>query len=88
MIELDNQMQIKNEASNQELLANALEVAIDLLEEMQKILEAGKPKTIKVRFGDRIIAELPVALTTVGALAAGLAAVVITKLAVDVEHDD
>ncbi len=70
-----------------EKASEALDVAIDLLEEIQKVISGGRPKAIKIRFGDKIIAELPVALTAAAAVAAGLAAVVLTKLAIDVERE-
>jgi len=67
--------------------ADALDLAIELLEDVQRIISSGRPKTVKIRFGDKIVAEMPVALTAVMAFAAGLAAVVLTKLAIEVEHE-
>ncbi len=66
---------------------DALDLAIELLEDVQKVITSGRPKTVKIRFGDKIVAEMPVALTAVMAFAAGLAAVVLTKLAIEVEHE-
>jgi hypothetical protein len=68
--------------------SNALDLVIDLLEDVQKMISGGKPKRIKIKFGDRIIAEMPVALTAAAAFAAGLAAILLTKLAVEVEHEN
>ena len=65
-----------------------LDVAIDLLEDIQKVVSGGRPKKVKVRLGDRVIAEMPVALTAVAAIATGLAAVLLTKLVVEVERED
>ena len=67
--------------------ADALDLAIELLEDIQKVVSNGRPRTVRIRFGDKVIAEVPVALTAVMAFAAGLAAVVLTKLAVEVEHE-
>ena len=67
--------------------ADALDLAIELLEDVQKVIAGGRPKTVKIRFGDKVVAEMPVALTAVMAFAAGLAAVVLTKLAIEVEHE-
>jgi len=67
--------------------ADALDLAIELLEDIQKVVSSGRPRTVRIRFGDKVIAEVPVALTAVMAFAAGLAAVVLTKLAVEVEHE-
>lgn len=66
----------------------ALDVAIDVLEDIQKIISGGRPKTLRVRLGDKTLAEFPVALTAAAAFAAGLAAVLLTKLAIEIEHED
>lgn len=67
--------------------ADALDLAIELLEDVQKVVTSGRPKTVKIRFGDKVVAEMPVALTAAMAFAAGLAAVLLTKLAIEVEHE-
>lgn len=67
--------------------SDALDVAIELLEDIQKMVGVGKPKTLRIRFGDKTIARLPLALTAAAAFAAGLAAVLLTKLAVEIEHE-
>ncbi len=69
-------------------VSDTLDVAIDVLEDVQKVISGGRPKKLKIRFGDRVVAELPVALTAAAAIAAGLAAVFLTKLAVEIEHED
>jgi hypothetical protein len=67
--------------------SDALDVAIELLEDIQKMVGVGKPKSLRIRFGDKTIARLPLALTAAAAFAAGLAAVLLTKLAVEIEHE-
>lgn len=67
--------------------ADVLDVVIELLEDIQKILSSGIPKKLRIRFGDKLLAELPVTLSAGMAIAAGLAAVMITKLAIDVERE-
>ncbi|MCX8053749.1 MAG: DUF4342 domain-containing protein [Armatimonadetes bacterium] len=66
---------------------DALDLAIELLEDIQKVVSSGRPKTFRIRFGDKTIAEIPVALTAVMAFVAGVAAVMLTKLAIEVEHE-
>jgi hypothetical protein len=66
----------------------ALDVFIELLEDVQKVISGGRPRTLKVRLGDKTLAEFPVALTAAAAFAAGIAAVLLTKLAIEVEHED
>lgn len=68
--------------------SDALDVAIDLLEDVQKIISSGRPKALRVRFGDKVVAKLPLALTAGAAFAAGLVAVLLTKLVIEIEHDD
>ena len=68
--------------------SDALDVAIDLLEDIQKVFSGGRPRTLKIRFGDKVVAQVPVAMTAAAAIAAGLAAVLLTKLAIEVEHED
>lgn len=71
-----------------EKASDALDVAIDVLEDIQRIISSGRPKALKVRLGDKTVAEFPVALTAAAAFAAGLAAVLLTKLVIEVEHED
>jgi hypothetical protein len=88
--ELEGSLDAEKEAvsSAASKAADALDLAIELLEDVQKVISSGRPKTVKVRFGDKIIAEMPVALTAAMAFAAGLAAVVLTKLAIEVEPEN
>ena len=65
-----------------------LDVAVDLLEDVQKVVGGGRPKSVRIRFGDKTIAELPVALTAAAALTAGLAAVLLSKLAIDIVNEE
>ncbi len=67
--------------------ADALDIVIDLLEDIQRIVSSGRPKKLRIRFGDKLLAEIPVALTAAMAVAAGLAAVILTKLAIEVENE-
>ncbi|MGI6296293.1 MAG: hypothetical protein ACOX3G_09405 [Armatimonadota bacterium] len=71
-----------------EKLSTALDVAIEILGEMQKLVSSGRPKSLKVKLGDRTLTEFPVALSASAAFAAGLAAVLLTKLAVEMDHED
>lgn len=66
----------------------ALDVAIDVMGDIQKIISGGRPKTLRIRLGEKTLAEFPVALTAAAAFTAGLAAVLLTKLAIEIEHED
>lgn len=67
--------------------SDAIDIAIDVLEELQKAVAAGPPKRLRIRFGDKVVAEFPLAVTAAAALAAGLAAALITKLAIELTHE-
>ena len=71
-----------------ERVSAALDVFIELLEDVQKVISGGRPKTLRVRLGDKTLAEFPLALTAAAAFAAGLAAVLLTKLAIEIDHED
>ena len=71
-----------------ERAVDVLDIAIDVLDDLQKAIGGGRPKSVRVRFGDKVIAELPLALTAGAAIAAGLAAVLLTKLAIDIDKDE
>ncbi len=66
---------------------DGLDMLIDLLEDIQKVIAQGRPKALRVRFGDKVLTEVPIALTVGAAFAAGLFAVLVTKLAIEVEHE-
>jgi pyruvate/2-oxoglutarate/acetoin dehydrogenase E1 component len=80
----------KNEAVNKaaDNTAQALDVAIEVLEDVQKMVGSGRPKSLNIKFGDKTVAKMPLALTAAAAFAAGLAAVLLTKLAIEIEHED
>lgn len=67
--------------------SDTLDVAIELLEDVQKMVGRGKARSLNIRFGEKTIARIPIALTAAAALAAGLAAVLMTKLAIEIEHE-
>jgi hypothetical protein len=68
--------------------AEALDVVIELLEDIQKTIGKGKPKAVRIKFGNKTITEAPIALTAVAAIAAGLAAVLLTKLSVEMISEE
>lgn len=66
----------------------ALDAVIDVLEDIQTFAAKGRPKAIRIRFGDKTVAELPIGTTAAAALGAGLAAVLLAKLAVEIVHEE
>lgn len=83
----ENLCKTSNKLTDNELLSNALDVAVDLLEELQKIISAGNPKSVKIRFGEKVIAQVPVAVGAASAILIGLGAVALSKLAIEIENE-
>jgi hypothetical protein len=71
-----------------EKLGGVLDVAVDLLEDLQRVIAGGRLKAVRIRLGDKTLAEVPVALTAAAAITAGLAAVLLTKLTIDVVNEE
>lgn len=60
----------------------------DFLESVKGSIKKGRRLKIRLKLGNRVIADIPVALTLVGTLAAVAAAILVTKLSVDINQDD
>lgn len=73
--------------NSSEKAVDALDMAIDLLEDLQTRISAGVPKTVRLKLGEKVVAEFPVALTAAAALAVGLAAVIVSKLTIEIIHE-
>ena len=87
--ELDTTQQLNAvEVQAAQKAAQALDVTVSLLEDIQRLIGQGRPKKLKVCFGDKVVAELPLALTAAAAVATGLAAVLLTKLTIEIEHEE
>lgn len=71
-----------------QLTSQVLDATIDILEDIQKIVAAGPPKALRVKFGDKTVAEVPLGVTAAAAFAAGLAAVLLTRLAIEIVAED
>ena len=65
-----------------------LSIGIDLLDDVQKLMESGAPRKLSLKFGGKLVAEYPVAFTAAAAVIVGLAALVISKATVEIEHDE
>jgi len=63
-------------------------MAGELMDDVQRLLEAGGAiRKVRVRLGDRVIREVPVELTAIGAVLIGLLAVLATRLTIDIVRD-
>ncbi len=84
MIDKD-QSQVLADAADK--VSHVLDVAIGLLEEIQGVISGGRPKALKVKFGDKVVTELPIDFTAGAAFAAGLLAVLLAKLTIEIVHE-
>ena len=74
--------------SGQGRRTDLLALGVELADEVQKVVNGGPIRKLKVRYGERTVVETPVALTALAALAVGLAAVLISKLIIEVEKGE
>jgi hypothetical protein len=64
-----------------------LELGVDMAVEVQRLLAGGPIKRLRVKYGDKLIASKPLALTAFAALAVGVGAVLISRLTIEVDQD-
>ena len=62
-----------------------LVLGAEIVDEVQKLLSSGPVRKLKVRYGSRLLAEKPVALTAFAAVAIGIGAFLISRLVIEVE---
>lgn len=65
-----------------------LSVGIELMDDIQKLMEARAVNKLRIKFGGKPVADYPVALTAAAAVAVGIAALLISKLSVEVEQEE
>ena len=60
----------------------------ELLDEAQKLIGAASARKLRVRFGGRLVKEIPLAVTASAAFFLGMAAVLITKASLEIEREE
>jgi hypothetical protein len=68
--------------------SDIIAISAELLDEVQRLLDAGVIRKIRVKLGNRTLREIPVSLTAVGALVLGLVAVLVTRFVIELERDN
>ena len=68
--------------------ADFLGLVAEMTDEVQKLVEGGPIRRLRVKYGSRLVTETPVALTAAAALAVGFAAVLISKLIIEVDKEE
>jgi len=54
---------------------------------VQRLLERGVIRKIRIKLGRRTLKEIPVSLTALGAITLGLVAVLVSLFAIELERD-
>ncbi len=68
--------------------ANLFSLGIDLFGQVQRIIGTDRVRALRIKLGGRVIKEIPVSpLTTFATVALVLAAVIVSTLSVEVEHE-
>ena len=62
-------------------------IVAELVDEIGKLLESAPAKKVRLKLGRKVIAEIPVALTAAAGFLLGLAAVLVTKAAMELEKE-
>jgi hypothetical protein len=65
-----------------------LSLGADIASEVKRLISGGPIRRLKLRYGNKLISDTPVTLSAALALVVGLAAVIINKLAIEVEKED
>jgi len=74
----------KPRTSKPDFLAMAAEIA----GEVREILGDGDVKRVRIKLGDKVVREIPVALTAMGAAAIAALAVILTKAAIEIDREN
>ncbi len=68
--------------------ANLFTLGAELLSEVQHIIGTDRVRSLRIKLGNRVIREVPVApLTAVATLGLVLLAVIISTMSIEVEHE-
>jgi len=68
--------------------ADLLALGAEMADEVQRLTSNGPIKRLRVKYGNKLITETPVALTAAAALAVGVAAILISKLIIEVDKGE
>lgn len=63
-------------------------LGMEMIDEAQRVAAGSPIKRLKIKYGDRTVTDTPVTLTAAAALAVGVAAVLISKLVIELVKDE
>ncbi len=68
--------------------SNLFSVGVDLFGEVQRVLGSAGVRGLRIKFGNRLIKEIPVApLSTAATVAIVLIAVIVSTLSIEIDHE-
>ncbi len=68
--------------------SNLFSLGLDLFGEVQRVIGKEPVRGLRVKFGNRLIKEIPIApLSTAATVALVLLAVVVSTLSIEIDHD-
>lgn len=67
---------------------NVLELAGEVASEVREYVEGSPINKLRVKYGNKVLAEKPVMLTAAAALAVAVGAVLISKLVIEIERSE
>ena len=65
-----------------------LQLASELFGQVESFLHGGTIRKLRLRYGDKVITEIPLAATAAAAVLVGAAAIFISKTQVEIERDE
>ncbi len=74
----------ENQAGRKNLLA----LGAEIINDVRKLVANGPFRRLRVKYGNKLITETPMAMTAAAALAVVVAAVLISKLVIEVDRDE
>ena len=86
LVEADGDV-IEALASLEKRQRDIITIVAELMDEIGKLLESTPARKVRLKLGHKVVAEIPVALTAAAGFLLGLAAVFITKAAVELEKE-
>ncbi len=68
--------------------SNLFSVGVDLFGEVQRVIGSNSVRGLRIKFGNRLITEIPIApLSTAATVAIVLLAVVVSTLSIEIDHE-
>lgn len=67
---------------------NLFSIGVDLFGEVQRVIGSSNIRGLRIKFGNRLIKEIPIApLSTVATVAIVLLAIIVTTLSIEIDHE-